>query len=181
MGAGTAKGFAAAGCKRIAITDRDAEALQQRADEIVDAHSDTQVLAIPGDISSESFVDSFVSAAVEKFGRLDYCVNNAGIIGNARDSINTSSEEFDAVNAVNYRACFLCSRAELKVMTQQEPLPSHDPDRDPQRGSIVNTASQLGLVGRTCARKKRPLLVPRPPLLTCSQLPIRHLKPPSLL
>jgi len=38
-------------------------------------------------------------------------------------------------------------------MLKQDPLPSHDPDREPQRGSIVNVASQLGIVGRPEARK----------------------------
>ena len=38
-------------------------------------------------------------------------------------------------------------------MISQEPLPSHDPDRAPQRGSVVNIASQLGIVGRPSARK----------------------------
>lgn len=38
-------------------------------------------------------------------------------------------------------------------MLEQEPLPSHD-GRPGNRGSIVNIASQLGLVGRPAARKK---------------------------
>ncbi|OAP58968.1 hypothetical protein AYL99_06265 [Fonsecaea erecta] len=151
IGAGVARGFASAGCRRIAMTDHNAAALHQTAAEIVKLYPETQMLAIPGDISSESFVESFVTAVVDKFGRLDYCVNNAGIIGRSADTLGTTPQDFDAVNAVNYRGCFLCCRAELKVMTRQEPLPSHDPDRTPQRGSIVNTASQLGLVGRKCA------------------------------
>lgn len=38
-------------------------------------------------------------------------------------------------------------------MISQDPLPSHDPDRPPQRGAVVNIASQLGIVGRPAARK----------------------------
>ncbi|KAL4896035.1 hypothetical protein BDV59DRAFT_171871 [Aspergillus ambiguus] len=36
-------------------------------------------------------------------------------------------------------------------MLHQDPLPSHDPNRSPQRGAIVNIASQLGIVGRPAA------------------------------
>ena len=38
-------------------------------------------------------------------------------------------------------------------MLKQDPLPSHDPNREPQRGAVVNVASQLGVVGRPDARK----------------------------
>ncbi|TVY35708.1 3-oxoacyl-[acyl-carrier-protein] reductase [Lachnellula occidentalis] len=51
------------------------------------------------------------------------------------------------VNNINYRGCWLSSRAELAQMVRQEPLPSHD-GRPGERGSVVNIASQLGVVGR---------------------------------
>lgn len=94
------------------------------------------------------------------FGRIDYAVNCAGILGGGQRSTETTSEAFDHVNGVNYKGCWLCSRAELRHMLKQQPLPSHDPDREPQRGSIVNVASQLGVVGRPEARKLiiRPLI-----------------------
>lgn len=57
-------------------------------------------------------------------------------------------EDFLKINRTNYFGCWLCSRAQLRVMKQQEPLPGHDPERPPQRGAIVNIASQLGIVGR---------------------------------
>ena len=69
-------------------------------------------------------------------------------MGNNQISTETSLQDFDRINDVNYRGCWLSSRAELKAMLDQEPLPSHDPRRPPQRGSIVNIASQLGIVGR---------------------------------
>lgn len=89
----------------------------------------------------------------DTFGRIDYAVNCAGILGQAQRSTETTTETFDHINTVNYRGSFLCSRAELKHMLRQDPLSSHDPDRTPQRGSIVNVASQLGIVGRPSARK----------------------------
>lgn len=94
-----------------------------------------------------------MNETVEKFGRLDYCVNCAGIMGNNQNSTDTSTADFDLINNVNYRGCWLSSRAQLRAMLKQDPLPSHDPERPAQRGSVINIASQLALVGRPCARK----------------------------
>lgn len=85
---------------------------------------------------------------VEKFGRLDYCVNCAGILGNSRPSVETSVDDFDKINAVNYRGTWLSSRAQIRAMMKQEML-----EGGRERGSIVNIASQLGIVSRRGARK----------------------------
>jgi len=69
-------------------------------------------------------------------------------MGNNQTSTETSLDDFDKINNVNYRGCWLSSRAELNAMMKQDPLPSHDSHRPSQRGSIVNIASQLGIVGR---------------------------------
>ena len=101
-------------------------------------------------------MDSFIGEVAHTFGRLDYAVNCAGIFGDALRSTEMSTETFDQINNVNYRGCWLSSRAELRQMINQEPLPSHDPSRPPQRGAVVNIASQLGLVGRSKARESMP-------------------------
>ncbi|OQD74008.1 hypothetical protein PENDEC_c012G03812 [Penicillium decumbens] len=148
IGAHTARAFAQEGCTRVAITDLNPDLLSQTEKALKDTSSDIQVLAIPGDITAPEFVHSFFKAVVDKFGRIDYAVNCAGVLGPDLRSTETELSAFDAVNNVNYRGCWLSSRAELAAMLKQEPLASHDPDRQPQRGSIVNVASQLGLVGR---------------------------------
>jgi NAD(P)-dependent dehydrogenase (short-subunit alcohol dehydrogenase family) len=56
------------------------------------------------------------------------------------------------INNVNYRGCWLSSRAAIQRMLKQDPLPTHD-GRPGCRGSIVNIASQLGIVGRPAARE----------------------------
>jgi NAD(P)-dependent dehydrogenase (short-subunit alcohol dehydrogenase family) len=147
IGAAIARSFADEGCRRIAITDLNAELLECTRAAIVDKHKSVEALSIPGDISDEKFVDSFFDAVVKRFGRLDYCVNCAGILGNDSPSTHTSVADFDKINNVNYRGCWLSSRAELKHMVAQEPLDSHD-GRPGERGSIVNLASQLGIVAR---------------------------------
>ena len=70
---------------------------------------------------------------------------------NYKRSHESTIEEFDLINNVNYRGCWLSSRAAIRQMLKQEPLPTHD-DRPGSRGSIVNIASQLGVVGRPAAR-----------------------------
>ncbi|KAI9730730.1 MAG: hypothetical protein M1834_005699 [Cirrosporium novae-zelandiae] len=148
IGAATAKGFADAGCNRIAITDINEGLLQQTKEKIIQDHPTVIVHAVAGDIADPSFAPSFVTSTVEEFRRLDYCVNCAGIMGNNWFSTATSIEDFDRINNINYRGCWLTSRAELTAMTNQGRLLSHEAGRPPPRGSIVNIASQLGIVGR---------------------------------
>lgn len=153
IGAAVAKAFATAGCERIAITDLNPTSLEQTREAILAAHPHTRVLTQAGNIAEEQFVETFFDAVVSEFGRVDYAVNSAGILGKGQRSSETSTEAFDQINNVNYRGCWLCSRAQLKQMTKQDPLPSHDLTRPSQRGTIVNIASQLGIVGRPRARK----------------------------
>ncbi|KAI4604131.1 putative secondary metabolism biosynthetic enzyme [Pestalotiopsis sp. 9143b] len=148
IGAHTALAFAQEGCRRIAITDWKPDLLAQSERAVKDISPDVQVLALSGDITDPAFVDSFISAVVDRFGRVDYAVNCAGVLGGDVRSTEQSLAAFDAVNNVNYRACWLSSRAEIAAMLKQEPLPAHALGRDPQRGAIVNIASQLGIVGR---------------------------------
>ena len=68
-----------AGAKVLAA-DRDADGLA----ETVGAHSDG-VVGVVADISTEDGTDSIVSGAVDKFGRLDTCVNNAAVAPRHRE------------------------------------------------------------------------------------------------
>jgi NAD(P)-dependent dehydrogenase (short-subunit alcohol dehydrogenase family) len=85
-----------------------------------------------------------------RMGQTDESV--IGILSNNKRSHDTTPEEFDHINSINYRGCWLSSRAAIKQMLTQEPLPTHD-GRPGVRGSVVNIASQLGVVGRPAARK----------------------------
>jgi NAD(P)-dependent dehydrogenase (short-subunit alcohol dehydrogenase family) len=158
IGAATAKGFAQEGCRRIAITDINAELLEKTKQAIISASSSqTDVYAEAGDISKEDFVDSFVQNVVKYFGQIDYAVNCAGVLGEDLRSHEVTSQQFDRINGINYRGCWLSSRAELRQMMGQELV--KDSDRPPQRGAIVNIASQLGIVGRpTAGEYARPAL-----------------------
>lgn len=148
-----ARALAAAGCDRIAITDLNESSLDQTRQAIAASHPKAQLLVQPGNVADDQFADSLIGQVVRAFGRVDYSINCAGVLGQPKRSAETSLAEFDRVNGINYRGCWLSSRAALRQMVQQDPLPSHDPSRPSQRGSVVNIASQLGIVSRPGARK----------------------------
>ncbi|KAL4877952.1 hypothetical protein BJY04DRAFT_230226 [Aspergillus karnatakaensis] len=156
IGAAIAIAFATAGCKKIAITDILDEQLIEIKKKIENAapnkNNPPHVITFPGDISKEDFIEDFVDKAFSTFGRLDYVVNCAGVMAKEFSrSTDLTTQEFDFINSINYRATWLISRAALKRMVEQEPLQSADSWRQPQRGSIVNIASQLGVVSRAGA------------------------------
>ncbi|KAK0357444.1 hypothetical protein LTR02_003332 [Friedmanniomyces endolithicus] len=150
IGQATAVSFAREGCEKIVIADRNEQGLDNTRDAIQKVNSECEVYDVRIDVSSAESVDYLVDEAVKIFGRVDYCCNAAGVLSNNERSDATSPEEFDRINGINYRGCWLCSRAEIKQMLKQEPLATHD-GRKGNRGSVVNIASQLGIVGRPAA------------------------------
>jgi NAD(P)-dependent dehydrogenase (short-subunit alcohol dehydrogenase family) len=149
IGAAVAKAFARSGCYRIAITDIKPKSLDETANAILQINSEAQVLSKSGDISDETFVNSLSQEISDKFARVDYAVNCAGILGESLRSTETSVSAFDLINRVNYRGTWLSSRAALALMLKQPALPEHPQ----QTGAIVNIASQLGVVARPSAGK----------------------------
>lgn len=144
-----AKAFATSGCSRFAITDINGDSLSRTRDAIVALNPKAHVVLRAGDVSDESFVDSFMANVSSTFRRVDYAVNCAGILGNDLRSTETPVSTFDAITSVNYKGTWLASRAALAQMLKQEPLSAHPK----QRGAIVNIASQLGIVARPGAGK----------------------------
>jgi NAD(P)-dependent dehydrogenase (short-subunit alcohol dehydrogenase family) len=73
-------------------------------------------------LGDEEQVESTFKKVVEKFGRIDYVVNNAAIGSPLLPSIELSSAIFDKVISVNLRGTWLCERSALKQMITQTPL-----------------------------------------------------------
>ena len=145
IGAAVAKGFARSGCTKIAITDINSDTLRQTKDAILSIDPSIKVFDQAGDIADEAFVDSFTDEVTSKFSRLDYAVNCAGVLGGKPvKQVEMTMDAFDRLNNINYRGSWLSSRAQLRNMLKQEPLS----EQPAQRGSIVNIASQLGIVAR---------------------------------
>ncbi len=87
------------------------------------------------DVRDVAQVDALIDAAVEKQGRIDGLVCNAGIFDGFASGIDTSDRLWDQIMDVNARGTFFACRAALRHM-----VPAG-------RGKIVNIASIGGLVG----------------------------------
>jgi 3-oxoacyl-[acyl-carrier protein] reductase len=90
--------------------------------------------ALQGDVAVPGEADRLVQEVIEKFGRIDVLVNNAGI---TRDTLvlRMSDEDFDAVLETNLAGAFRLIRASLKPMLKQ------------RYGRIINISSISGMVG----------------------------------
>jgi NAD(P)-dependent dehydrogenase (short-subunit alcohol dehydrogenase family) len=75
-----------------------------------------QALAVPTDVTQEDDVARLVSAAIERFGRLDVAFNNAGFQERRAQLEQQASSVYDAVFDANVRSIFLCLRHQLPVM-----------------------------------------------------------------
>ncbi len=77
--------------------------------------SDPLVLAVPGDISQPGVGQRVIDAALQRFGRLDTVVNNAGIFI-PKPFTEYTDVDYDAVTGVNLRGFFEVTRAALRVL-----------------------------------------------------------------
>jgi NAD(P)-dependent dehydrogenase (short-subunit alcohol dehydrogenase family) len=115
IGRGIALALAAEGAA-LTITARGADDLERVATELRAAGAD--VLAVPADVTDEGQVRDLFRRVLERFGRLDVLVNNAGAFdGGPLDEL--SVEAWDKVIAINLRAPFLCTREAMRVMKKQ--------------------------------------------------------------
>lgn len=84
----------------------------------IEASDDPMVLAVPGDVGLPGVGRHIVDAAVERFGRIDTVVNNAGIFI-AKPFTDYTDDEYAAVTGVNLRGFFEVSRAAVGQMLEQ--------------------------------------------------------------
>ncbi len=98
-------------------------------------------LFLESDASRWADVDLLVSTAVERYGRLDVMVCNAGVAGAwSKGLLETTEDDWDAIMAVNLRGVFLGAKRAVAEMVTQEPIGE-------VRGRVVIISSQHGLVG----------------------------------
>jgi NAD(P)-dependent dehydrogenase (short-subunit alcohol dehydrogenase family) len=98
------------------------------------AHPD-QIIYVHTDVTVESDLDRLVTAAIERFGRIDVLFNNHGaMVGSP--FLETTIEELDTVLNVNVRGSFLLSQKVARHMVAQG-----------DGGSIIHNSSVGGLVG----------------------------------
>ena len=100
----------------------------------IDTEQFKNAIAFTGDITDEKFVATTATETLNKFGRVDALVNNAGI-SNIAPALKTSAETYREVLEVNLVAPFLTAKAFGEIML------------DAGSGSIVNVSSVAGLQG----------------------------------
>ena len=132
IGRATALAFAREGA-RVSLADVDAERGEKVVAEVVEIGSDACFTAT--DVSDAGSVAALVDATVDRFGRLDYAFNNAGIEGAQAPTGDCTIENWNHVIAVNLTGVFLCMHAEIPRMLESG------------GGVIVNNSSVAGLVG----------------------------------
>jgi NAD(P)-dependent dehydrogenase (short-subunit alcohol dehydrogenase family) len=131
MGAAEARLFAREGARVVVADVLEAEGQAVAAE--VNAGGGQSVF-VRLDVTSESDWGQAIALAVSRFGALNVLINNAGIGGSSRVE-DTTAEAWDRVMDVNAKGVFLGTKAAIPAM------------RRAGGGSIVNIASQLGLVG----------------------------------
>ncbi|KAF4629744.1 hypothetical protein G7Y89_g8398 [Cudoniella acicularis] len=169
IGKETAFTFAESGAAGILLADIDESNALVAAEDSKKLAVDPayRAIAIHVDVTNADSVNSMVAYAVKEFGRIDYCVNSAGVsiaipfptdirrltlqckIDISTYFIpfsNSSVEDYDKVMRVNAKGTFLVTQAALKQMSVQEPrdvTTTRNRTRSLGRGTIVNVASVL--------------------------------------
>jgi 3-oxoacyl-[acyl-carrier protein] reductase len=110
----------------------DLERAEQACADLKDAGREIELFT--GDLSDADQAGSLIEKAMERFGRIDALINNAGI---TRDTLimRMSEDDWDAVISTNLKSAFLCAKAAIRPMLRQ------------RSGRIVNMTSVVGLVG----------------------------------
>jgi NAD(P)-dependent dehydrogenase (short-subunit alcohol dehydrogenase family) len=89
-------------------------------------------IAFRADITKKEQVDKAFAETVKELGRLDICVNNAGI-SIQKPAEEMPEEDWDSILDINLKGVFLCCQAAARIM-----IPQH-------QGSIINIASMSGI------------------------------------
>ena len=131
IGKEVALAFSKAGAS-LALCDVNQETLDVTANEINALGG--QCIGIKADVTNNDDVENVVAKTLDKYGRIDILINNAGI---TRDNllVRMSEQDWDLVLAVNLKGVFLFTKHIAKVMMKQ------------RAGKIVNIASIIGLMG----------------------------------
>jgi NAD(P)-dependent dehydrogenase (short-subunit alcohol dehydrogenase family) len=135
IGRATAELFAREGA-RLVLADVDGEALVVVADRLKDAGFEVEPVA--GDVSVPDDARRMVVSAVERYGRVDILVANAGVIP-LNTIVEATPEDWDRVMDVDGKGMFLTCKYAIEEMLKQA---------EPVGGSIVCLSSISGLAGQ---------------------------------
>ncbi len=132
LGYGVVRTLAYYGAK-VVITSRHQEDCDKVAQEVIAAGGDA--VGIKTDVQHKEEVDNLVAMTIEKYGKLDIMVNNAGV-AITKPMLEMNEAEYNTVMDSNLRSVFFGSAAAAREMIRQG-----------NGGRIINMASIGGLVG----------------------------------
>lgn len=133
IGRGISICLAKEGCKVVVNSHKKDKSGDEVAQEIKKIGSDA--IFVVADVSKESDVENLVKKTVEKFGKLDIMVNNAGIL--VSGTVSTLTEkDWDRQMDVNLKGVFFGAKYAVEQMLKQG-----------KGGRIINISSIAGLVG----------------------------------
>ena len=135
IGEAIARTFVAHGA-RVVIAARKVEGVQAVAESIGKEHGADRVLAVAAHTGKEDECVRLVGTAVEKFGKVDVLVNNAGTNPYFGPMLNAEMGAWDKTFDVNLKGYFWCAREVAKHCIGRE-----------APGSIVSITSVAGLMG----------------------------------
>jgi NAD(P)-dependent dehydrogenase (short-subunit alcohol dehydrogenase family) len=113
---------------RVHVCDADQDAIDSLSQAI------PEVTTSRADVSDVDQAAQVFADLVERHGRLDVLVNNAGIAGPTAHAEDIEPAEWDRTIAVNLNGCFYCARQAIPLLRQS-------------RGSIINIASNAAFTG----------------------------------
>jgi NADP-dependent 3-hydroxy acid dehydrogenase YdfG len=116
----------------LVLTARRSDRLDALAKEVAASGVDTAI--VTGDARKEETARQSCAAAKDKWGRLDILINNTGV-GNYKNLVDTSAEEYDEMMDTNVRSTFLFTRHAVPLMLAQG------------SGTIVMISSMAGIYG----------------------------------
>ena len=131
LGRAIALAYAREGASLV-INSRSQDSINPVAEEIENLGAD--VLAVPADVAKAEEVHGLVDAAVERFGKIDVLVNNAGLLGPRVAIEEYPEDEWRRVIEANVDGPFLVSKAAIPHI--------------PEGGSIINLVSGVSVEGR---------------------------------
>ncbi|HEX7169742.1 MAG TPA: SDR family oxidoreductase [Rubrobacter sp.] len=131
LGRALALAFAEKGA-RVVVNARSDESVRPVAGEVEGAGA--EVLAVAADVSREAEVERLVRETVERFGRIDVLVNNAGLLGPRVGVEDYPEDEWRRVIDANLTGPYLVSKAAIPHLSEG--------------GSIINVVSGVSVEGR---------------------------------
>ncbi|EGG16174.1 short-chain dehydrogenase/reductase family protein [Cavenderia fasciculata] len=122
---------------KVVVADINFESCQETIKLMTELDAAVETVAVACDISSEEDVTRLMQSTVDKFGRIDGAVNNAGILGKMQRVGDYELADFTKMLDVNVKGTFMCIRSQVRQMEKQ----------GPGKYSIVNVSSIAGILG----------------------------------